>query len=670
MAMNMEDHPLRDKRLAAYIRISSDTQDAERQRGSITNWTATHGLTISKWFEDTSGRNPRDQADKRLKFQNLLSGVADGEFDAVVVDRQDRFGTKNSHEFGKYILQLTDFSCELWSVGQGNLSASDPATILTTTLSSITSTQEQEEKGYRSLSGKITHARAGEYPGGYPPYGLDVVCIGSDEEHKWRVVWVGNFKRLKIMPDGTERRYDGKNNFPAKDANDRLRYSPSVKLERLRVVREIFHWYAHESISPTQIATRLNDALVDSVFGEAWNKEKIKCLLKNPAYTGFPAVNKRAGGRFAEYVDGEIRKVKPSNGKIRAGRKRQACDHIRSDERVFDPIISDELYDRVQAKLKASSRKHTKPNRKPPRTASFWLRNILYCGKCMKPMRAWNQGYRSYFCATYGTYGKSNPTNCQCFRTKADVVEKIVEHYLAEADEKVGNILNAQVTKSTALLKPLEGELKETSQKIDDVYEQMHSKVTEFMAERGSETAMAGYRSFVEGTLTATERLRIERTPYSGLYIYVQQERVPNLRAELSRLDSEHSRLTERVLRLPETATGAIDKTNGQILALESRMHEIRCELDDLSCELHLLLGELAMRQRALQRAKEAIQDDSSHREKSELVGSVLEKVVCHFRDTNGRGNQPRTTLDSVEVFPVVGDPVLRFPNGNKPGTN
>lgn len=48
---------------------------------------------------------------------------------------------------------------------------------------------------------RIPAVKAGLYQGGYPPYGLDIVCFRAGVE-VWRVVYVGQFDRWKVYPNG------------------------------------------------------------------------------------------------------------------------------------------------------------------------------------------------------------------------------------------------------------------------------------------------------------------------------------------------------------------------------------------------------------------------------------------------------------------------------------
>jgi DNA invertase Pin-like site-specific DNA recombinase len=631
--------------------VSSDKQDSSRQRENIEAWAARNGLVISHWYEDSKGKNPRDLADKRVDFQRLMNFAEAGAIDAIIVDSLDRFGVRDAYELGHYIHLLRNCGVELWSVTQGNLSASDAATILNSTVGAITSTNEQQEKAHRSLTGKRRRALKGLYVGGYPPYGLDVVCFGADGAEKWRLVWIAHYERLKIMPDGTEQRYSGKHNTPAHDSTDELRYRPSIRVERIEIVERIFKWYADEAISPSQIATRLNEMSVDPVFGEAWNKQKIKQLLKHPIYVGIPTVNKRGSARHLEFVDGEERPVSWEKGRPKAGRNRKAEDWWQPEEPEFPPIVSVETFDVVQERLKKNAEKYRNSKRRTPRTASFWLRNLLFCAKCNQPMRAWNcQGYRSYFCGTYGTYGKVNPTGCRSNRMKAEVVEKLVEEYLQETNQKIAELLKATESREWEATSPLKGELGQKYEELVTVYFRISLTVRNGDSNMPDEQPKP--KDFDE---------------LVSIYKMILRQRKPELERQLAKLDEQHTALVDRMLSLSPRAKVANKKVNDRIVAVEVEMERTRGELEDASVQFDEIINEMTERKAAIQSARKAIRNDSAYRRKTELVSRVIDRIVCHFRDTDGRGNKPRSKLTKVAIFPVGGDSATFYPNGITP---
>ena len=60
------------------------------------------------------------------------------------------------------------------------------------------------------------------------------------------------------------------------------------------------------------------------------------------------------------------------------------------------------------------------------------------------------------------------------------------------------------------------------------------------------------------------------------------------------------------------------------------------------------LHGLLAARQEALERATATLNQEGHFRQKAEVLKTVVDKIVCHFRRVG-----KRATLDSIEVIPA-----------------
>jgi DNA invertase Pin-like site-specific DNA recombinase len=110
--------------------------------------------------------------------------VQAGKWDWIVVDSQERFGTKDAFEFGYFAHLFRMSDCQLWSVSQGHLTADDLAAPILASVHAGSSREELLELGRRNVSGKRTKAPNGEWQGGYVPYGYDVVCVGPDNKEK------------------------------------------------------------------------------------------------------------------------------------------------------------------------------------------------------------------------------------------------------------------------------------------------------------------------------------------------------------------------------------------------------------------------------------------------------------------------------------------------------
>ena len=87
-------------RVAAYIRVSTDRQPAERQRASIEAWARARGYIITTWFEDLG--YSRDLPHRRPDFLRMIEAIKQDKFDILVVDHSDRFGIRDQYDFGRW----------------------------------------------------------------------------------------------------------------------------------------------------------------------------------------------------------------------------------------------------------------------------------------------------------------------------------------------------------------------------------------------------------------------------------------------------------------------------------------------------------------------------------------------------------------------------------------
>jgi DNA invertase Pin-like site-specific DNA recombinase len=629
-------------RNAAYIRVSSDKQDVSRQKTSCVSCATKLGLTINRWFEDSDGKNPRHRSAKRKDFQRLLTAVRSGEIDTIIVDSQDRFGTKDAFEWSTFVGLLREHSCELYDSNCRKLSADDDGAVLTGVVGALTSKREQREKAHRNISGKVKHAKKGEYQGGYPPYGFDVVCFGPDGKEKWRSLYVGHFDRWKVYPNGKREHFKGKNVTPAKDTTDTLRLRPSIESDRLKTVKQVFKWYTTEDISPRHIAERLNETQISPVFGEAWYKQTVKAMLQNPIYLGIPTWNKRAGSEFVEYVNGEFREV-ASNQK--AGRRRVPADFIQPDKPEFMPVIDQKTFATAQRKLDEYSKKSNKP-REAPHAAELWLRPFLFCGHCDKPMhatagRSTRGMYPSYFCGTYNKFGAKNPTGCHCHRVKHEVIEQTVELYLKQTAPKIAKLLKATDTGDIEEIKPI----LENVNGAAGAFSGVACEILAFVEDHANEGELA--------------KLIKQGKGFTGSYGILFERVRPRLEKQLIDKQAEIDKMLDDFTDLPDRLRHR---------AIE-RMQPLQDEIDDLGLQLKDWRGpyanlrqQLDARQEGMTRAQKTIRKEGAERQKADALRGVIDRIVCHFHHTkkaskSGEHNG-KSILDRVEIFPVSGGKV------------
>src|SRR5262245_43181403 len=125
---------------SAYIRISSDKQETERQYASIQAWAEKRGVSITQHYEDTGSR---DKSENRRAIKQLLRHVAEGHIPWVVVADVDRLGVKDQYELFRFIYDFRQHGCQLWSAADDVcISASDEMTAVKNLFAGITSEKE------------------------------------------------------------------------------------------------------------------------------------------------------------------------------------------------------------------------------------------------------------------------------------------------------------------------------------------------------------------------------------------------------------------------------------------------------------------------------------------------------------------------------------------------
>ena len=609
----------------AYLRCSTDEQDTLRQREAIQR----SGLKIDQWLED---HESRDKAHKRPDFQRLLRGVQAGQVKTVVVQALDRFGVRDAWELGKFFSILKDHECRLLDATGKQLNADDDGSVICSTVGALTSSREQREKASRVLTGKLTLARKGTFLGGYCPYGCDVAAFNAEGKEVWRVIYEGHDKRVRVYPDGRQERFDGKRNRPPKALHETLKYRPSIVAERVKYVRLIFKWYTTESITAGQIAARLNDLGVSPVFGPLWHQGVVKYLLANPVYVGRPTYNKQSNSRFMEFSNGQVKTAerKPS-------RKRAEADHIRPEKQEFKPMIDPDVFDKAQAKLVATkTRAHS-----APKTAGLWLKGFVVCGQCGKPMWGlWGNGRNSlapgYICSQYRRWGKRAPSGCGHFFVEHDLLESLVLDYLTQAAPQVKQLLDAATATSLDEARPL----------LDAIHD----------AKVGRNGVWLDMLGFVDTHFRGNKARRKTRMSVQELYGLLYERAKPELEKKVADKEAEIEAVLDGFAGLTSKMK---DRVNIRLEALQAELDALRADLRDSRLSWEYFTDQLTARKEALERATATLNQEGQARQKCEVLKTVVDKIVCHFRRV---GN--RAILDSIEVIPAEDAAVrpLTFP--------
>ena len=633
---------------AAYIRVSDgEKQDPQRQRDEIAAWAAKRGLTITHWYEDVHGRNSRDRSETRANFQRLIKDVQAGRVPWVVVQSLDRWGTaKHNHEFGYFATILLQNDCQLWSATQGHLTAPDAATAFSTTAQSVTASEDLIKLGRNQISGKRTKAKQGEWQGGYIPYGFDVVCQDqATGVERWRVVVLQMvptkkiWNRVRIYPNGTEERCDGRDRFPRKQDWEVFKLAPSVKTDRVTIAQEIFKLFASGAWTVRGLCKRLNERKIDPVTGEGWYQTRLTPMLKNPAYhVGNTVWGKNSHGKNAQYIEGEYSVPPTVKGKTKMGRKNAKTDW------VFPPtttaIVEKSIWEEVQTRL--TSKKAT--IKRGLRDERLWLAGLLVCHQCGQKMTGWSQGGPHYACTTYRKFGKNNPTNCKLNRVHQDRVVTLINSYLEAIAPDVRELLATK--DNPALLTDVHAKLASREQEVWNVFGAMREYV------RGNDRDRELIRNRRECSLE--DILNDYRAEYDH-----DRDR---LQAELTAKEDELTTLITNINRLPASAKNALAVQQKLIAEADAEVTELRAKLVPLVDQLDAAYSDLQALDNDLTAALKAAPGDDARR-KALTLRKVVERVVLHFSHTerpaiDRRSKNPtvtETVLAKAEFVPVTG---------------
>ncbi len=144
---------------ASYIRVSTDEQETQRQRDSISRWLTANKLSIKPQYRFEDEGFERDLPQLRPDFQRMMVYSDRRLIQWIVADQQDRFGTKDKYQFIAFMHRLRENKCLFITVDGKVWTSDDMMAFIEGGLGAETSEKEQKAKSLRVLTGKITRAR-------------------------------------------------------------------------------------------------------------------------------------------------------------------------------------------------------------------------------------------------------------------------------------------------------------------------------------------------------------------------------------------------------------------------------------------------------------------------------------------------------------------------------
>jgi DNA invertase Pin-like site-specific DNA recombinase len=695
---------------AAYVRVSDDAQDTERQRIAIRAFLKNQHVTVPKdfWFEDEGWA--RDTAAHRPRFQDLLKEAEGGFIKWILVSERDRFGTADFDEFMHYRYLLRRWGCKLYDCDGEDWTRKALDTAIRVVFEGEKSEQEQHSISKRALGGKVVRARAGEWTGGLVKLGFDVGCFDrASGKELWRVVWEGRdivghvlrkgkrqpkyfIRRLRVYPDGTRERFDGNVVFRTAKDTQWLHLVPSKDKAKLAAVRELFRRYATETISDKRLARWLDSLQIGNAFGKRFQGRDVPLMLTDEAYLGFPTFNKRQGGKFHQ-VDGDGGMALREPGLRGKVTKSRPADIIRSSTQLYPALVDRKTWLAVQKKLASrESKTHA------PRNPELYLVGIVVCAKCGANMVSY-AGKGELYCGTWDKCRRESrlaDSPCQRNKVRHTVIEEYLDKYLTEAKTRL-DLLTAQGGE-TVLLGRLEGQEESAWRGFRDGFSRLmaylsryhpveHDRLVEDAdAQRREEQAWmaaaqedvppppGGLAAYLEAKgITDSDLEALAAAPFDAGSIHTAPDLIvaavdlyrrlfdpARMQEDIDRLQAEYDAMVDGWRDLPTPAAKA--RAGEKLAAVEVDLADLKQQQESAAQVVEQQWRAIHDLQQAVATARNELKGKDgvqAARRKAQAVRGVLCRIACEFVPTGAKGKggpgRAKSRLVALDFQPIAG---------------
>ncbi|MDD5428743.1 MAG: recombinase family protein [Candidatus Omnitrophica bacterium] len=397
---------MKNNKAISYLRCSTDMQDASipEQKKAIEIFARDNDIAIVRHFDD-EGRSGRN-AEERPGFMEMKKTVeTSDDFRFILVYDCTRFGRfKDPQEAvywevhfrkcGKIVKYVTDESANDNTLGGR----------LVKTLKHEQATQYALDLSKTSFRGHKHYAELGFHVGGMAKYGYKRLLV-DESGRPVKILEYGEHKALKTQ---------------------------HVKLakgnpDEVRTVQRIFDMYVNKGLGMTKITDTLNKEGVPppirrpKAMTVGWSKSTVWSILHDPTYIGWVVYNKNSYDNLLEQDKGW-------------GRTKPQAEWV-VNKTAHEPIVSEELFKGVAAKIKQSSFKNGGGH-----TSRYLLKGLIVCSICKARYQGrttahYEKGkkeYRDpyYVCGSYIMRGKHV---CGCW----SVPQKLLEGLAIQRIKKI-----------------------------------------------------------------------------------------------------------------------------------------------------------------------------------------------------------------------------------------
>ena len=367
-------------RAGLYCRVSTshqaDKASLKTQQERLTAYAQAHGYEIVDTYADVgSGKDT-----KCTELDRLLNDCKIGRVNLVLVTKLDRI-TRSTRDLDKLLTLFAEYGVTFVSISE-NIDSSSAMGRFMRDLLGLLARLEREITGERVATDMRHRAEKGLFNGGKPPYGY--------------MSQKAVYKRLLKAGRSEE---DAQTEAAARCPQKGKLYRDDTEAGNVRLMFDLFL----EKKSLRKTALTLNAQGMRTRKGGMWSVESVRHILNNPVYCGLVQYAKTATDPVSQKL------IKQADWIVAQG------EH--------DPVITQDLFDTVQAVLSTKQFKPVKTGR------VYLLSGLLKCGLCASPMsggisrRATAKTYAYYKCKGRDAYGEAF---CQGVTWPADALETYV----------------------------------------------------------------------------------------------------------------------------------------------------------------------------------------------------------------------------------------------------
>lgn len=376
------------KKAASYLRRSTDRQQQsiDDQRAAIERFAEIEGYVIVAEFVDDAISGATTSARKAFLEMVEVAQKPDREWDTILVFDVSRFGRTDSDESGYYRHLLTSADVDIKYTADGLVGGEADEWLLP--IKQVVAHKYVQDLSKLTIRGQVSRASKGRWAGGRPPFAFDLKYYDSSDEPLHVVRYLATGEREIRTPDGaTVTRMIPMGEPLPSAGNSRVQLVPGDP-DRVAVLQRIFGMYLDESLGLSAVAARLNAEGVPApgrprrtgATTAKWSMTTIRDIIKNPAYKGCVAWNRRSYAKFHKIENGHA-VSRPKHRRSRTDVNPESSWIVVEDQ--HEALVPPERWERAQLEMRVRGGNLTGEQlRASRRNSPYVLSGLVSCSKC------------------------------------------------------------------------------------------------------------------------------------------------------------------------------------------------------------------------------------------------------------------------------------------------